>query len=247
MAIPTSRSEFKASVLRRIGDGAIQINVTDAQVEDRIDEALRYYQDYHYDGSQQVYLKYQITETDHTNRYISMPQNLTGVVRVFNFAGTWSSAASMFSIDYQIALNQMHTLTSTQMLPYVATRMNLELIAEVLVGEIPIRYNRHQNRLFIDGSWSRIPPGTFIIVEGYQAIDPIENPDVWGDRWLLRYTHALVEEQWGRNLSKMVGVSLLGGVQFNGDQILVRAIEERVKLEEEMLNNYSIPPADMIG
>lgn len=247
MSIPTSRAEFKAAVLRRIGDGAIQINVTDQQVEDRIDEALRYYQDYHFDGSQQVYFRYMMTQEDHDRRFIAMPQNLSGVVRVFNFTGTWSSAASMFSIDYQIALNQMHTLTSTQMLPYVATRMNLELIDELLVGEVPIRYSRHQNRLFIDGSWARIPPGTWILVEGFQTIDPEMSPDIWGDRWLLRYTHALVEEQWGRNLSKMIGVNLLGGVQFNGDQILSRATEERAKLEEEMLHNFSIPPSDMIG
>jgi len=247
MAIPTTRDQFKASVLRRIGDGAIQINVTNEQVEDRIDEALRYYQDYHFDGSQQTYLRYAITQADHDNKFVSVPQAMIGVTRVFDFAGTWASAASMFSIDYQIALNEMHTLTSTQMMPYFATRTNLELIAEVLVGSIPIRYSRHQNRLFIDGSWARIPPGTFIIIEGYVAISPTDNPDVWGDRWLLRYTHALIEEQWGRNLSKMTGVNLLGGVQFNGDQILSRAIEERTKLEEEMLNNYSIPPYDLVG
>lgn len=246
MAVPTTRATFKENCLRRLGKPVIEINVDDDQVEDRIDEALRYYWDYHFDGSEKIYYKHQITQTDITNRYITLPENVIGAVNLFPI-GQALNTNNLFNIRYQIALNDLYTLTSVSMVPYYMALTHVQFLEQLLVGQQPIRYNRHINRLYVDMDWNIVNEGDYLIVEAYQVVDPATYSDAWNDRWLLRYAACLIKQQWGTNMKKFEGMQLPGGLKFNGQQIYNEATQERDTLEKEMIMSYSIPVTDMIG
>jgi len=246
MATPTSRSSFKEYCLRALGKPVIEINVDDDQVEDRIDEALRYYWDYHFDGSEKTYYKHIVTNTDKTNKYITMPQNIIGVVNLFDI-GAGLNTNNLFNIRYQIALNDLYTLTSVSMVPYYMAMQHIQMLEYLLVGKQPLRYNRHINKLYIDMDWAKVDVGQYIIVEAYEIVDPDVYTDAWGDRWLARYCTQLIKRQWGGNMKKFEGMTLPGGLKFNGQRIYDEAEEEITKLEKEMISSYSLPITDMIG
>lgn len=246
MAVPSSRPEFKEYCLRKLGKPVIEINVDDDQVEDRIDEALKYYWDYHFDGSHRTYYKHQITSTDKANKYITLPDNIIGAVRIFP-VGQSLNTMNLFNIRYQIALNDLYTLTTQSMIPYVMAMTHIQFLEEILVGKKPIRYERHRNRLHVDMDWDLAVEGEYLVVEAYEVIDPDVFTDAWGDRWLALYATALIKYQWGSNLTKFMGMQLPGGVQFNGEKILDDAKREIESLEEEMNTSYSLPNYHMIG
>lgn len=247
MAGPSTRADFKAYCLRRLGAPVIEINVDDDQVEDRIEDSLKYYWDYHFDGSEKQYYKYgPITQTDISNKYVTLPENIIGAVRIFPI-GQALSTNNLFNIRYQIALNDLYDLTATTMVPYYMAMQHIQFLEQLLVGEQPIRFNRHMNRLAIDMDWGRVRAGEYLVVEAYQIVDPEVYSNVWNDRWLQRYATAMIKQQWGANLTKFKEIKLPGGMVFNGDKIYNDAIEEIKKLEDEMINSYSLPVSDMIG
>jgi hypothetical protein len=224
----------------------IEINVEDDQVEDRIDEALKYYWDYHFDGTERIYYKHQVTSNNISDGYIVLPENIIGAVRIFDVSGSMVTN-NIFDIRYQIALNDMYTLTSVSMIPYYMAFQHIQLLEQLLVGQQPIRYNRHNDRLYVDMNWDKVNVGGFIIVEAYQVLDPDVYTDAWSDRWLTRYATALIKKQWGTNLTKFTGMQLPGGVQFNGDKIYNDAVAEIEQMEKDMATSYSLPAFDMIG
>lgn len=246
MATITSRAEFKEYCLRKLGKPVIEINVDDDQVEDRIDEALKYYWDYHFDGTSKLYYKHQFTQEDIDNKYITLPQNIIGAVNIFDI-GDYIATNNIFNIRYQIALNDLYTLTYQSMVPYYMAFQHLQLLEGLLVGKQPIRYNRNTNKLYVDVNWEKVVVGTYLVVEAYEVVDPATYQDVWNDRWLQRYATALIKKQWGSNLTKFIGMQLPGGVQYNGEKIYNDATEEIEKYEQEMISSYSLPVTDMIG
>lgn len=245
--IPTSKSEFKDYCLRKLGHPMIEINVTPDQLDDRVDEALKYYADYHFDGSEKVYYKHQITEQDKLNKYIILPENIMGAVSVFNAGGIYSSSDMLFNIQYQIALNDLYTLSSVSLVPFYMSMQHLTLITELLVGQIPIRYTRHSNKLFVDTDWKKYQEGDYLLIEAYEVIDPNVFTDVWSDRWLQNYATAKIKYQWGSNLTKFTDMVLPGGVRFNGERIMYDAEKEINQMEKEMISGYSLPVLDMYG
>jgi hypothetical protein len=247
MAAPTSKSEFKEYCLRKLGKPVIEINVDDDQVDDRIDEALRYYYDYHFDGSDKIYYKHAVTQTDVANKYITLPENIIGAVSVFSIGDPSVRADDLFNIRYQIALNDLYTLTNVSVVPYYMVMEHLALLTEMLVGKVPIRYTRHKNRLYVDTDWGNLAVGSFLLVEAYEIVDPVLYNDAWNDRWLQNYATSLIKRQWGSNLTKFTGMNLPGGVQFNGEKIYNDAVDEITKMEQEMISGYSLPVLDMIG
>ena len=154
---------------------------------------------------------------------------------------------NIFDIRYQIALNDMYTLTSVSMVPYYMAFQHIQLLEQLLVGQQPIRYNRHNDKLYVDMNWDKVNVGGYIIVEAYQVLDPEVYTDAWSDRWLTRYATALIKKQWGSNLTKFIGMQLPGGVQFNGDRIYNDAVAEIEQMEKDMSSSYSLPAFDMIG
>jgi hypothetical protein len=246
MAVPATRSEFKEYCLRTLGKPVLEINVDDDQVEDRIDQALKYYWDYHFDGSEKIYYKHQVSAQDKINQYITLPENIIGAVNIFNI-GDALNTNNMFNIRYQIALNDLYTLTSVSMVPYYMALQHIQTLEYLLVGKQPLRYNRHMNKLHIDMDWNKLEDNHYLIVEAYQIVDPTTYTDVWGDRWLAEYTTALIKRQWGTNLKKFEGMTLPGGIKFNGQTIYDEADAEIKALQKEMISSYSLPVTDMIG
>tara|TARA_Y100000385_G_scaffold290798_1_gene365427 strand:- start:2321 stop:3064 length:744 start_codon:yes stop_codon:yes gene_type:complete len=247
MAQPDTRQEFAEYILRKIGAPVIQINVSEDQVEDRIDEAVSFWRDYHYNGSQLVYLKHELTEADVENGYIEMPKNILGISRVFDLSSSISTGSGIFNVNYQFVLTNIQDITSYNLQHYYMTMQNLEFMQEILVGRPLIRYNRHVNRLHIDTDKSNLIVGEYIVVEAYDVIDPSTYSDVWSDRWLQNYAAVLVREQWGLNLTKFSNMQLVGGVSFNGEQILQEARDERQRMEEDAIGNLQPLTYNFIG
>jgi len=247
MAQPTSRTEFKKYILRKLGDPVIQINVSDEQVDDRVDEAISFWRDYHYNGSQLVYLKHELTADDVTNGYITLPTGLLGIQGIFPLNTSFSTGSGMFNVTYQFVLNNLTDLTSYSVQNYYMTMQHIQFMQEILVGKPMIRYNKHVNKLYLDVDQDVLKEGNYIIIEAYDVIDESDYPDVWGDRWLQNYAAALVKENWGSNLTKFTGMQLVGGVSFNGETILSEAREERRAMEEEAVGNLQPLTYNFIG
>ena len=247
MAQPTTRPQFKEWCLRKLGKPVIEINVDADQAEDRIDEALSYYWDYHFDGTEKTYLKHEITQADITNQYLTVPENIIGVVNLFPVGSSITAGSGMFNVQYQFVLNNIHEMVSYNLTNYYMSMQNLQFMEELLVGQQPIRYNRHINRLFIDMDWAKMAVGNFVVAECYKIVDPATYADVYKDRWLQNYAAAKIKFQWGSNLTKLNGMTLPGNIQFSGEQILNDARDEIRQLEDEMMSSYSLPVVDMIG
>ena len=247
MAQPTSKEDFKDYILRKIGAPVIDINVADEQVEDRVDEAVSFWRDYHYNGSQMVYLKHEITETDKENGYIPLPQGLLGISKIFDMDTSISTGTGMFNVNYQFVLNNIQDMTSYSMQNYFMTMQHIEFMQEMLVGKQMIRYNKHVNKLHIDTDNKSWVVGNYIIIEAYDVVNPDEYAEVWSDRWLQNYAAVLVREQWGLNLTKFTQMQLVGGVQFNGEQILAEARADRERMEEEAIRSYQPLTYNYIG
>ena len=271
MAIPTTKSTFKEYCLSNLGKGVIDINVSDDQADDRIDEALQYFAQYHYDGIEKVYLKHQITQEDvdrsKTNEtstatdskdssitasfsegkgFIPMPSAVVSVIQIFPFDNVATN--NMFDIRYQLRLNDLYDFSSTSVIHYQMTMEHLDFLSHILVGEKPIRFNQHQNRLYIDMDYENdIDVGEYIIIECYRKIDPATYTDIFDDIYLKRYATALIKRQWGANLSKFSGVAMLGGVTMNGETIYSQAQEEIEKLEEQIQLSFETPIDYMVG
>jgi len=245
MAKPTNRATFKEYCLRKLGKPVIEINVSEEQVDDRVDEAVAYWNDYHFDGTEQIWLKHQITATDITNGYITVPETIIGVADIFN-VGSSISSNSIFNVKYQFSLNNIHDLSNFGLTSYYMAMQHIAFLEEILVGKVPIRYNRHVNKLYLDMDWGKVNEGQYIIAKVYGVLDE-DVSDMWKDRWLQNYATAKIKYQWGSNLTKFEGMQLPGGVQFNGTQILQDALAEIQSLEEDMINSYSLPVSDLIG
>jgi len=248
MANPTNREELKQFCLRKLGKPVIEINVADEQLEDRIDDALKMYHDFHYDGVERVIIQHQLTQTNIDNGYIEMSDSVISIERILDL-NTGSSTEILFDAEYHMNWDAIYSSSSTpaSLQHYVATKENVNLINELLNGKKPLRYRRHTDKLHIDMNWGDVTVGNYIVIQAYQIVDPTVYEDVWGDRWLLRYSTALFKRQWGENLSKFQGIQLPGGIQFDGVRILGEAREEINKLEDEMITSYSLPVHDMIG
>ncbi len=246
MALPSTRETFKQYCLRQLGKPVIDINVSDDQCEDRIDDALQYYRDYHFDGTEKVFLKKTLTADDITNMYLDVDSSIVGVVNMFDI-GDSVNTNNIFNLKYQISLNDIFDASDVTMLGFYQAFAHIALLEEILVGRQPLRFNRHKNRVHVDMNWDKVVAGEVLIFEAYQVIDPTVATDVWADRWLIKYATELFKKQWGSNLTKFEGMQLPGGITFNGIKIYDDAVMEITKLEEEMVNSYSLPVHDLTG
>jgi len=271
MAEPNSKAGLKEYIKRKLGAPVLEINVDDDQFDDRIDEGLQYFREYHYDGSIKMYLKHQLTSdkltamrgdedftesaagthayTDETfkqqNNYIVLPEYVLSVINIFPFNDKHN--LNMFDLRYQLRLNDIYDLTSTNILQYSMIQQHISLLDQMLVGQQPIRYNTHMNRLYLDMNTRNINADEYIIIECYRKLDPTDFTDIYNDMWLKKYCTALVKYQWGENLSKFQGIQLPGGVTLDGSQMKQEAQEEITRLEEESRLNFEMPVMDMMG
>lgn len=330
MAKPSSREALKQYSLRMLGKPVVEINVDDDQLEDRIDEGLQYFQEYHFDGVEKTYLRHKITgstiaissvtgsfeagetitggssnatatvhsantsiitfkrhkdptgvsnnntsstftssETitgstsgatasagtvtfgDVDNRFIPIDDRIIGVVNIFdiNSSTGGQTSANMFNFRYQFHMNEMPYLTGGSLAHYQMTQGNLQLLNDIFVGKKPIRFNRHQNRLYLDMDWDNddVAIGDFVVAECFAIVNPDTFTDVYNDIFLKKYITALFKRQWGANLIKYDGVQLPGGVNLNGRQLFEDAVTELNQIEEDMQLRNELPVDMMIG
>ena len=247
MANPASREQFKDWCLRELGWPVIEINVDDDQVEDRIDEAFQYFQQFHFDGVERWYMKHQLTSTDITNQWIPITDNIIGVTRIFPLAAS-NATVNMFDLRYQLRLHELYDFTSTSYVNYVLTMQHIRTLDMLFSGEQPIRFNRHTNRMYLDWNWAQFAtPGEYLIIEGYVIIDPDSYTKVYNDRMLKKYATALIKKQWGNNMKKFGGMQLPGGVTMNGQQVYEEAVAEIEKLEQLIRDTFEEPPQFLVG
>ena len=248
MAKPTSRAELKEWCLRKLGKGVTRINVTTDQLDDRVDEAVQKFIDFHYDSTTREYWAYQLTSSDISNQYIQVPDEIQFVSKVFPFSAMGTN--SIFSAEYQLTRDMILDVVNGGgggLQYYVITQQYLSMIDKLVNGETIIDFNRHTNRVYLQTKWDRLVEGNFVLFEVYRVIDGDTFTDFWGDSWLGKYTAALIKQQWGSNLSKFRGVQLPGGIEMNGADIYQEATDEITKLEEELENKYSEPVGFIVG
>ena len=314
-----SRKDLKDYCLRKLGFPVIQINVDDDQLEDRVDEALQFFQQYHFDATERTYISHIVTDTDINRRWIDMAEasgsasvtagsntvignatyfssefvagitditingetkkvssitdnrtltvnsnfaasangatirnetmkdSITGVIKVFPITST-SAQVNMFDLRYQLRLHELYDFTSTSYINYVLTMQHLRTLDMLFTGEIPVRFNLHQNRLYVDLNWgTAINAGEILMIEGFRIVDPEGFPRVYNDRWLKKYTTALFKRQWGQNLKKFTGIQLPGGVQLDGQTLYTEAETEIEAIEQAVQSAFETPPDFMLG
>jgi hypothetical protein len=245
MAQPATRTDFKEFCLRALGKDVLEINVSSAQVEDRIDDAIQYWQEFHVDALVEDYFKTQLTQTDINNEYITVGNNVAYITRVIPINDRSGFDSSLFNIEYQLHLNDLFDLSfSGGVTTYVQARQYLGFLDDVFQGVDHFQYSRYENQLKIRLNWKDdVAVGTYIITRGYRFIDPATVSTAWNDRWLKAYATALIQKQWGLNLIKFNGVQLIGGVTMDGSTIYNEGKARQLELEQEIKNRYE-PPVD---
>jgi hypothetical protein len=172
MSAPRTRTEFKQYCLRRLGWPVIDINVDDDQVDDRIDDALQFFQDYHFDGTEKMFLKHRITEEDIKRRWIYCPEPIAFVNNVFPFDDS-NSSINMFDLRYQLRLHDLYDFTSVSYVSYEITMQHIQSLNLLFSGKPQFRFNRKQNKLFLDIDWDRfVKPGEYVVAECYRNLNP---------------------------------------------------------------------------
>jgi hypothetical protein len=246
MAKPNSRQTLIDYALRAIGAPVIEINVDEDQVEDRVDEAMQFYQEYHSDSIVRNYRKHLVTAEDVTNGYVTVPDSMIFVNNIFPI-GASTSQSGMFSVDYQMHFNDMYNLRNPGgLIDYEMTKQYMAMI-DLKVNGMSQRssFSRHQNRLYVEGD--DLEEGIYIIVEGHEVLDPETYTDIYNDMLLKKYLVALIKRQWGANLIKFEGMQMPGGVTLNGRQIYDDAISDIEKIEETMQLTYEAPTDFFVG
>ena len=183
---------------------------------------------------------------EETQNFIQIPDAVIGIEKVWK-VDSRAIASNMFNITYQLFLNEIYYFSSMELLSYTQTKRYLEDIDFILHPDKQIRFNRRQNRLYIDSDYSSMKEDDYLIIECYRVLDPNDYPKVYNDRWVKRYFTAKLKKQWGMNLIKYQGVKLPGGVELNGRQIYEDGVAEMQALEDKMTTEYELPPLDFIG
>ena len=251
MAVVSSRQGLIDHALRRLGYPVIEINVDDDQIEDRVDDALQYYQEYHSDAVRHSYYAYQFTQDDLDNEYITLPSDIIFVVRALPLTQSYAASRSFFDVKYQIMLNDMAQMGTYigDLAYYEQMQQYISLLDRQLSGQPVVNFRRHQNRLkwHSDMNDQDIAVNDYIILECYRTIDPESFTSVYNDMFVKDYTTALIKQQWGANLIKFEGMQLPGGVTLNGRQIYDDATAEIERLRENMRLEHELPPNFYVG
>ena len=183
---------------------------------------------------------------DETQNFIQIPDAVIGIEKVWK-VDSRAIASNMFNITYQLFLNEIYYFSSMELLSYTQTKRYLEDIDFILHPDKQIRFNRRQNRLYIDSDYSSMKEDDYLIIECYRVLDPNDYPKVYNDRWVKKYFTAKLKKQWGQNLIKFQGVKLPGGIELNGRQIYADGVAEMQAIEDKMSTEFELPPLDFIG
>ena len=285
MAQPSSRQGLIDYALRKLGAPVLEINIDDDQIDDLVDDAIQIFNERHFDGVEEMFLKHEFTQdeldrgkatsqTDSDNtagivtttgtstaisgygtttssfvensNFIQIPDSVIGIEKIFKFDSS-SISGGMFSIKYQLFLNDLYYFNSVELLQYSMTKSYLEDIDFLLTPEKQIRFNKKQNRLYLDMDYNSINVGDFIVIDCQRILNPNDFTKVYNDPFLKMYLTALMKRQWGQNLIKFRGVKLPGGLELNGREIYDDGQREIDAVLQKMQLEYELPPLDFIG
>lgn len=274
MAKPATKEQLKDYCLRKLGFPVIDINVDEDQVDDRIDDALQMYSQFHYDATHADYLMIKMTPemlangqnvssssggglsvANSTYGWVPLPEGVVGVSRMFPLTGEVvngggsSANFNIFDLNYQLRLNELYEFTSSSYQYYWIARTHIRMLELLLIGVNPIRFNKHMGRLYIDMHWNapEVGANSFIVIECARVLEPDEFPKVYNDEWLKAYATQSVKRQWGENMKKYGNYTLPGGMVINGQQIYEEAVAEMLRLEEQLRDTWEEPPQFLIG
>ena len=277
MSTPSTRSQLKDYCLRKLGFPVIDINVDEDQIDDRIDDALQTYSEFHYDATHADYLAIKLTPDllangsntgsfasggtgsnasigNTTFGWVPLPDNVIGVNKIFPFTGEVvhgggsSANFNIFDLNYQLRLNELYEFTSSSYQYYWIARTHIRTLELLLIGQNPVRFNKHMDRLYIDMNWqSEVAANSYVLVECNRVLDPVEFPKIMNDKWLKDYATQLIKRQWASNVSKYANYTLPGGMIINGDKLGTEADAEILKLESELRDTWEIPPTMLLG
>jgi hypothetical protein len=269
MSSPNSRETLIDYAFRRLGAPVVEINVDYKQAEERLDDALEYFSERHFDGVERCIFAYQITEEDIENQYIPTGniqkamgfgdapgpsgKDLLSIVRVFKFGALANQ--NMFDIRYQLALTDYFGInrglgyaSSLGLAGYDSTMRYISMVEQFFNPEHIIHFSKVTDRLIMDTDLARdCSPGQYIVIEGYATLNPSNYPKIFNDRYLKEYVTALIKRQWGANLSKFDGVQMPGGVTLRGGQLYQEGSAEVAQLEQRMQSEYELPPHFITG
>ena len=247
MAI-TTRQQLIDYALRRLGQPVIEINIDEDQLSERVDDALEYFSEYHFDGVEKVFLKHEITAENIEKEYIPIADAVISVVRVLPVPSMDGFQGSFFNEEYQLRLQDLNNLSGTALIDWSMTLRSFSLVEQLFSITPQMLFNRKQDRVYLETDWaSKFSVGSMVVVEAYRALDATAWPQVYNDMFLKKYTTALIKRQWGENLKKFTGVVLPGGITLDGKTIYDEAVEEILKIEEEMSLRYELPADGYMG
>ena len=271
MSQPASRQELIDYCLRRLGYPVLEINVDDDQIGDLVDDALQYFHERHFDGIERVYLKHKLTDSEkniltsgittttassgigitnpsftEAQNFIKLPDTIIGVNNVFKVDSSTISSG-LFNIKYQIFLNDLYYYGALDLLNYAMVKTYLEDISRIITPDVQLRFNKKQQRLYLDIDWKQVGSDQYLILDCFRIVDPSDFPKIYNDFWLKKYLTSLIKKQWGQNMIKFDGVQLPGGVTLNGGQIYDDAVRELEEIEQKLKDEYELPPMDLIG
>ena len=285
MAQPSSRQGLIDYGLRQLGAPVLEINIDDDQIDDLLDDAIQVFNERHFDGVEEMFLKYKFTQADidrgkatneanadvtagivtttgtstavsgygtttsnffENSNFIQVPDSVIGIEKIFKFDSS-SISGGMFSIKYQLFLNDLYYFNSVELLQYSMVKSYLEDIDFLLTPERQVRFNKKQNRLYLDMDFNSIAENDFIVIDCQRALDPNSFTKVYNDPFLKMYFTALLKRQWGQNLIKFRGVKLPGGLELNGREIYDDGQRELDAIKQKMQLEYELPPLDFIG
>ena len=247
MARISSREDLKQYALRDLGAPLLLINVDDQQLEDRIDDALDLFHEYHFYGTERVYLHHQLTQDDINNQEIVLPDGVMSVLDVLRQGvgdGGGGNGIATINLQYQMYLTDVMNVRKIMMgglSSFYITQSYLNTIADTFGQPDRLTFNMHNDRLKLLTDWSLMTVGSWVAIECYRTINPDDVGAVYNNRWLKKYTCALFRKQWGQNLIKFGNAQLPGGITTNGEAILQQAMTEVKDLEDELQNNYQDP------
>ena len=268
MATPNSVDSLIDYCFRRLGDPVVDINVDRQQAEERVDDALDFFAERHFDGVEKHYYKHKITSTDITNGYIDtsgltagsgagyadvpVGNKILSIVNVYPFG---SDTKNMFSVKYQMSLQDYFGVNrgfghndQLGLASYDSAKRFISMVSDMFNPAKNFRFNKVTNRLYIDMDWSEdIDADDYIVFEAYSLLDATTFTEIYNDRLLKEYVTSLIKRQWGANLSKFEGVQLPGGVTIRGGELFREAQEEIQRIEERVLLEYELPPDFMVG
>ena len=212
MAI-TTRQGLIDYCLRRLGSPVTEINVDDEQISDRIDDAIEFFQEYHFDGVEKVFLKHTITQDDIDNEYIPMADPVISVVRVLPIPNFNAFQTGFFNEEFQLRIQDLNTFTGSSLINWQMSLQNWSMVDHLFTVTPTIHFNRNQNKVYLETNWAdKFSVGDILIVECWRMLDPTQYTEVYNDMFLKKYAAALIKRQWGENLKKFEGVQLPGGV-----------------------------------